>query len=102
MFVIMLILMCHFIGCVFIFIGRNFQDDELSDDSWIEASGISYNMVELYCTATYFAMQTLTTVGYGDITIVRIDETIIVILLEFIGVLCFSFAAGSLTSLISN
>jgi voltage-gated potassium channel Kch len=59
-------------------------------------------MLELYAAGIYFAMQTLTTVGYGDIAIIRIDEIIAVILLEFIGVLCFSFASGSLTSVIAN
>jgi hypothetical protein len=59
-------------------------------------------MLELYAAGTYFTMQTLTTVGYGDIAIVRMDEIMVVTLLQFIGVLCFSFASGSLTSLISN
>lgn len=59
-------------------------------------------MLELYAAATYFTMQTLATVGYGDINIVRMDEIMFVTLLQFIGVLCFSFASGSLTSLVSN
>lgn len=59
-------------------------------------------MLELYAAATYFTMQTLTTVGYGDIAIVRTDEIIVVTVILFMGVLCFSFASGSLTSLISN
>jgi hypothetical protein len=82
--------------------GRSFQEDNVDYDSWIEASGISYDMVDLYVAGTYFTMQTLTTVGYGDINIVRMDEIMVVTILQFIGVLCFSFASGSLTSLITN
>ena len=101
-FIMMLLLMCHFIGCFWIFMGRGFQDDDVEFDSWIEASNIPNDMLELYVAATYFTMQTLTTVGYGDISIVRLDEMMLVILLQFIGVLCFSFASGSLTALITN
>jgi voltage-gated potassium channel Kch len=59
-------------------------------------------MMELYAASVYFTMQTLTTVGYGDIRIVQTEERVLCILLEFVGVIFFSFAAGSLTQLISN
>ena len=59
-------------------------------------------MMELYAASVYFTMQTLTTVGYGDIVIVRIGERMLCILLQFIGVIFFSFASGSLTNIISN
>jgi hypothetical protein len=47
-------------------------------------------------------MQTLTTVGYGDIKIVSDNERAIVIFLQFVGVIFFSFASGSLTNIIKN
>jgi len=59
-------------------------------------------MMDLYAASVYFTMQTLTTVGYGDIEIVRVDERILVIFLQFIGVIFFSFAAGSLTTIIAT
>lgn len=57
---------------------------------------------DLYAAATYFTMQTLTTVGYGDIVIVRTDEQMICVFLQFLGIIFFSFASGSLTTLIAN
>ena len=82
-FVMILVLMCHFIGCLWIFIGRDgFDDPDSINISWISASGFeNMQMMDLYATATYFTMQTLTTVGYGDITIVRTDEKIMCIFL---------------------
>lgn len=59
-------------------------------------------MMDLYATSIYFVMQTITTVGYGDITIVTPTERIICILLQLIGVISFSFASGALTSIIAN
>lgn len=60
------------------------------------------DMVELYATSVYFAMQTLTTVGYGDIEVVTTEEMLMCIAIQFIGVIFFSFAAGSLTNIIAN
>ena len=44
------------------------QDEKVENDNWIEANGYSdMTMGELYATSVYFTMQTLTTVGYGDL-----------------------------------
>ena len=47
-------------------------------------------------------MQTLTTVGYGDITLGTLSERVMSIFILFIGVIVFSFASGSLTNIIAN
>ena len=51
--------------------------------------------MELYGVSTYFTMTTITTVGYGDISGTTTIEKIICIFLHLIGVLSYSFAAGS-------
>jgi Trk-type K+ transport system membrane component len=57
---------------------------------------------ELYSTAFYFTMTTITTVGYGDISGFTSVERVICIFLMLIGVLAYSFASGSLTQIIAN
>lgn len=47
-------------------------------------------------------MTTITTVGYGDISATSTIERVICIFLHLIGVLSYSFASGSLTSIIAN
>lgn len=102
-FILVLLLLCHFVGCLWIFIAKSFSDEEVENDSWIEASDFEdQNMMDLYASSIYFVMQTITTVGYGDITIVTPTERIICILLQLIGVISFSFASGALTSIIAN
>ena len=63
---------------------------------------LDYSVFELYVVAVYFTMQTLTTVGYGDISISSSQERFIVIILQFLGIIFFSFASGSLTNIIVN
>lgn len=53
-------------------------------------------------TSFYFTVTTIVTVGYGDITAVNTGERMIAIFLMIIGVISFSFATGSLSSIISN
>ena len=47
-------------------------------------------------------MTTITTVGFGDISGGTISEKIICVVLMVIGVISFSFATGTLSSILSN
>jgi len=57
---------------------------------------------ELYISSFYFTVTTIVTVGFGDIHAYSPGEMIICIFLMLIGVISFSFATGSLSSIISN
>ena len=103
MFLLSLILLCHFVGCMWIFIGRTVPDEETGVTGWIEAGDYTGTTTsQLYLTSFYFAMTTLTTVGYGDISGNNTTERILCIFLHLIGVISYSIAAGSLTSILSN
>jgi len=52
--------------------------------------------------ATYFAVTTMTTVGYGDMSASTTIERFFCIVLMVIGVVCFTFISGSLSSVLSN
>jgi Trk-type K+ transport system membrane component len=56
----------------------------------------------LYVTSFYYTVTTITTVGYGDISANSTVEKVLAIILMIIGASGFSFAAGSLSSLMSN
>ena len=100
-FIFILFLMSHLTSCLWIYIAYQIEGEE--KDSWITNSGFAgLDMMHLYAAANYFAMQTLTTVGYGDLVILNVTERMICIFLQFVGVIFFSFAAGSLTNIIAN
>jgi hypothetical protein len=50
----------------------------------------------------YFSGITFTTVGYGDITAISVIEKIVAVFLMITGVIAFSFATGTLASIIQN
>ena len=57
---------------------------------------------EQYLTSVYFTITTITTVGYGDMSIRTPLEKVFCIFLMLVGVLAFSFASGSLASTLQN
>ena len=55
---------------------------------------------EKYLTSIYFTVTTITTVGYGDVSISTKLEKIFCIVTMLTGVIAFSFASGSLASIL--
>ena len=60
------------------------------------------NNVDLYITSFYFTITTITTVGFGDITPETTLEKLFCTFTMLLGVVAFSFATGSLSSILSN
>lgn len=69
--------------------------------NWIHDNGYTeFSKFELYTVAYYFTVTTITTVGYGDISASGTFERIIAIILMMGGVFAFSFATGTLSSIL--
>ena len=76
----------HFCSCFFIYLGRNFYP------GWILVRKIQDNsFLDIYVTAVYYLMTTLTTVGYGDIIVLTIYERIYQIILLIVGTCAYSW-----------
>ena len=56
--------------------------------------------MEIYVTSFYYTISTITTVGYGDISGQNTLERGMCIIIMMIGVISFSFATGSLSSIL--
>jgi hypothetical protein len=54
-------------------------------------------MGSLYIAAFYYAVTSMTTVGYGDIRGFNLTERIVAMFLMLLGVLFFSMASGTFT-----
>lgn len=55
-----------------------------------------------YVRAFYFIVTTITTVGFGDITVHNTAEQLFCIWVMILGVVAFSFATGALSSILQN
>lgn len=90
---------CHIISCLWHF----FAQFEGGTENWISKVGLEDAPgTERYLTSLYWIVQTVITVGYGDIPISNSAERIIAIFAMFSGVIFFSLTIGSLSSLITD
>jgi len=99
-FVVNIFFLNHFVGCLWFFICRL---DDYDPETWVA----KHNLVDAgawtqYVASFYWASQTLTTVGFGDIAPGTPVERIIAILWMIVGVGVYSFTIGNLSSLLSN
>ena len=106
-FALISMILCHIFSCLWImlpqFITQQEDDSLFYKDSWIEEFIVQeLTNMELYWTSFYFTISTITTVGYGDIHGISAGEKMFNAVIMVIGVFAFSFANGSLASIMSN
>ena len=80
---------------------QKLESDE--PNTWIYVNGFQdLTDGELYIRAFYFTVTTITTVGFGDISPGTDSEMIFGVVVMICGVIAFSYATGSLSSLLQN
>lgn len=93
--------LAHFIACIWHSIG--YYDFSNSQKNWIMANGYQNSLwYEKYFASLYWAIITLTTVGYGDITPQNMIERIFCSLICMIGTLMFGYGINSIGIIIQS
>lgn len=110
-FLLLFFLLCHFTACIWVIIAivnRKYWDvveNEL-DLTWMDEYNPLYEddslHFDLYIVSFYWTITTITTVGYGEIRAVNMSERVFCSMIMVIGVMSFSFANGSLSSILSS
>ena len=91
--------MLHIVTCLWIIVGRMEKDQ---NDTWMDGGLFESSSYDQYVESLYWSVTTITTVGYGDISANNNLEKIFCILVMIIGVICFSYASGSLSSILNS
>ena len=89
-------------GCIWVFTG-DLSADEPNENNWIKEQGLAgKSKYEIYISAIYFTVTTITTVGYGDISGTNTLEKTMCICLMICGTFLFALASGSITTIMQN
>lgn len=91
------LILSHTVSCIFVIIASVYDENWLSsyeEDKSLEES-------DFYTLSFYWTIQTITTVGYGDVSITTTFERCFCAIVMIIGVISFSFANGSLGLIIT-
>ncbi|CAD8096961.1 unnamed protein product [Paramecium primaurelia] len=91
---LLLIFSCHVVGCIWFFVATLSEEED-----WIYFESHTFDQ---YIISMYWAVQTVLTVGYGDIKFYSWSTRIFAIVWMLSSVYVFSFAVGSLASFLDR
>lgn len=98
--IIYVVFSLHIITCLWIVTSKN---DNYHPDTWLVRTGADeQSPSHQYLIALYWAFQTVTTVGFGDIPAITVSERCLALFWMVFGVGFYSFTVGNLTSIITS
>ena len=96
-FILLMLSMFNFIICLHIYMA------EQSYPNWIVETNLqNKSFFDVYFASFYFIIATMTSVGYGDITCVSMEETYFQIILLTIGLVAYSFIISTVGDYVKN
>ena len=96
------LLITHFVGCIWYMIGAS-DGESQHPNSWINrVSPFDKSWVDLYCQSIYWALTTIATVGYGDITPQTNKERLFCMLIMIAGSAIFGYSVNKIGGILDN
>ncbi len=90
----------HIISCLWVMTSKF---DNFHEDTWlVRTEAINDSAADQYLLSLYWAFQTVTTVGFGDVPAITVSERILALFWMIFGVGFYSFTVGNLSSIIAS
>ena len=95
-FMFIMLIICHWIACLWSFVTIFSVDNQ----SWVIVNDYSdYSIMELYMVCVYWALQTISTIGYGDVANPTTPlERLIAVFAMIVGSIVWAYLMGVIVS----
>ncbi|EAR99913.2 cation channel family protein (macronuclear) [Tetrahymena thermophila SB210] len=100
--------LCHIAACIYLKVGQyqlnGYSQDQIDDDkpqSWL-APYLKYPFFIQFLWALYWAVTTILTVGYGDITPKEPNEVVVTIICMLISCVIFAYCINSIWEILQD
>ena len=102
-FFVLIIMASHWMACAY-YLAGSLADPSVEHESWIHSHDYpsEYTIGDMYVVSMYWAVMTITTIGYGDVPSGTTTERLLSIIAMIIGAGLFSYVVGTMTSLIQG
>jgi len=97
-----LVYLMHILGCFWFFTGTGSSDEVNWLTEYDDGTGVDADTSVQYLYSVYWALTTLTTVGYGDIVPANNTERLYALCSLLIGALVFGYMLSAIGNMLSN
>ena len=99
-----MILICYSVGCIWFWYSREVAHEPYSDEHFVDdnAKLTDENNRTKLLRSWFFALTTISTVGYGDYLPKNNSELALIILILLVGVGVFAYIMGSFNSAVTD
>lgn len=102
-FIVMIVMVAHWMACIY-YLAGTMSAPANAHESWINSHEYPeyYNFWDMYVLALYWAIMTITTIGYGDVPSGTTAERVVSIFCMILGACLYSYIVGTVTTVVQG
>ena len=102
-FIVMIVMVAHWMAC-FYYLAGTMNEPSTQHESWINSHEYPeyYSFWDMYVLALYWAIMTITTIGYGDVPSGTTTERVVSIFCMILGACLYSYIVGTVTTVVQG
>jgi CRP-like cAMP-binding protein len=102
-FILVIVTVAHWMACVY-YLAGTMSEPASQHESWINSHAYPehYTFWDMYVLAMYWAIMTITTIGYGDVPSGTTAERVVSIFCMILGACLYSYIVGTVTTVVQG